>query len=259
MESNSIQKNGLHLGYVISPHGFGHAARASAVMNAVYRLNPKVVFDIVTTVPEWFFQDSLIGSYSYLYFESDIGVVQVSPFEEDLPGTIERLKSFLPFQGQRSEFLGCYLENKGCSLVICDISPLGIQAAHQAGIPAVLVENFTWEWIYAGYQTLEPRFAGFEKEFQRVFHSAEIHIQTTPVCEEGQADLRVDPVGREPKHSREVVRAQLSIQDKLPMVLITMGGSKRPTGQYRASRIIRMRSSSFQVEPRNSNDAITWF
>src|SRR2546430_2106058 len=37
------------------------------------------------------------------------------------------------------------------ALVIADVPPLGISAAHAAGIPSVIVSNFTWDWIYAYY------------------------------------------------------------------------------------------------------------
>ena len=43
----------------ISPHGYGHASRAAAVMAALADLDAAVEFEIFTTVPPWFFRDSL--------------------------------------------------------------------------------------------------------------------------------------------------------------------------------------------------------
>ncbi len=45
------------LAYFISPHGFGHAARACAVMSAILERMPGVRFEIFTEVPRWFFVD----------------------------------------------------------------------------------------------------------------------------------------------------------------------------------------------------------
>ena len=62
----------------ISPHGYGHAARAAAVMEAFHYLDPEKEFEIFTSVPEWFFRhseyfhpdlvtasDALIGKVGY--------------------------------------------------------------------------------------------------------------------------------------------------------------------------------------------------
>ncbi|HYQ61402.1 MAG TPA: hypothetical protein VEP29_10130, partial [Desulfatiglandales bacterium] len=49
----------------ISPHGYGHAARATAVMEALHHLDPEKEFEIFTEVPEWFFHHSLSGAFTY--------------------------------------------------------------------------------------------------------------------------------------------------------------------------------------------------
>jgi hypothetical protein len=49
----------IRLAYFITPHGFGHAARDSAIMDAVSKIVPSVSINIFATVPEWFFKDSL--------------------------------------------------------------------------------------------------------------------------------------------------------------------------------------------------------
>ncbi len=51
------------IAYFISPHGFGHAARAAAVMEATYEMDPAIRFEIFTQVPRWFFHDSLSGNF----------------------------------------------------------------------------------------------------------------------------------------------------------------------------------------------------
>jgi hypothetical protein len=215
----------MKISAIISPHGFGHSARAVAVLHSLYRVNPECQFDIITTVPEWFFKDSFpIESFEYIPFETDVGVVQISPFIEDLPGTVERLKSFLPFRNEKVQFLAKLLRERKSDLVLCDISPLGIASAKLANIPSVLVENFTWDWIYEGYLDLEPRFGDYIPLLREVFEEADIHIQTEPVCEYRTADLTTQPVARLPRNGREVVRQSLGISPEQSMVLITMGG-----------------------------------
>ncbi len=216
----------LHIAVVISSHGYGHAARAAAVMSAVHQRNPGVCFEIITLVPEWFFAESLPGvAYRYFPFESDIGVVQVTPLSEDLPATVERLKSFLPFNNQRVDFLANYLRQTDCSAVLCDIAPAGIAAAQSARIPSVLIENFTWDWIYAGYLDQENRLGVFLQPLKEMFLASSYRVQTMPVCEPtADADITVFPVARQPRHTREQTRQALGIDARQPVVLITMGG-----------------------------------
>ncbi len=62
----------MRFAYFISPHGFGHASRASAVMNQIGRLDPSVSFDIYTTVPEWFFEESMNLPFRYQAVKVDL-------------------------------------------------------------------------------------------------------------------------------------------------------------------------------------------
>jgi len=215
----------MKISAVISPHGFGHASRTVAVLQMLHRIISDCQFDVITSVPEWFFEDSLkVERYAYIPFETDVGVVQLSPFVEDLPGTVERLKSFLPFTNEKVLYLAELLKERKSDLVLCDISPLGIVAAKLANIPSVLVENFTWDWIYEGYIELEPRFRDFITLLRDAFEMADYHIQTEPVCEYRSSNLVSQPVSRLPRMPRHVLRDALKISSNQPMVLITMGG-----------------------------------
>jgi len=216
------------IAYFISPHGFGHATRAAAVMSAIQTLSPTTHFDLFTQAPEWLFRVSLSGPYSYHPLMSDVGLVQKSPLEEDLEATLQSLEAFLPFDENLVEDLANQVNELACQMVVCDIAPLGIAIAAQAGIPSVLIENFTWDWIYAGY--LEA-YGGFEKHIAylcEVFRSASYHIQTEPVCNYTPSDLITWPVSRPPGTSRNQIRQRLGIPEDAKMVLVTMGGIESP-------------------------------
>lgn len=214
----------------ISPHGFGHAARAAALMEALVAADPAVSFDLFTTVPEWFFKDSLSAPFRHHPLKTDVGFVQTSPLHEDLPKTLSALDRFLPFDDATTSNLADDLTARGCRLVICEIAPLGIAVAKKAGIPSVLVENFTWDWLYGGYPQLNGRFRRHIDYLKRMFDQADVHIQTAPVCRKTGADLAVPPMSRKLRAARGEVRKALSIDPDGPMVVVTMGGIEERYG-----------------------------
>ena len=217
--------------FFVTPHGFGHAGRASAVMSAILARQPDAFFEIFTRVPDWFFHMSLnhaaAGASPYRYHDvlTDVGLVQATSMIEDLPATIDRLGELLPYRADALDALAAVLTDTGCRAVLCDIAPLGIAAAHRAGLPALLVENFTWDWIYRGYLDEEPRFAPYIDYLHAAFTAADHHIRALPACtDDPPAGLTVQPVSRKPRAARAETRARLGVPPDAPLVMITMGG-----------------------------------
>lgn len=211
--------------YFITPHGFGHAARAAAVMAALYDRQPELKFEIFTHVPSWFFELSIPGGFNYHALQTDVGLVQTTSMAEDLPETIKRLGDLFPLRSEFVERLARQICDLGCKMVLCDIAPLGIAVAHAAGLPAVLIENFTWDWIYAGYRDEEPRFDRYIAYLEQVFASTTYHIRTSPACSDHlPADMVSGVVSRKPRTPRAMTRNQLGVPLDARLVTVTMGG-----------------------------------
>jgi hypothetical protein len=218
----------ISIAYFITPHGFGHAARASAVMSSLIDKYPRVCFHIYTLTPEWFFRDSIERNYVYHSFKTDIGLVQTSPFTENLKETIKHLDEFLPYDLDLIKALGAEITSLNCRLVLCDISAMGIAVAKQANIPSILIENFTWDWIYEGYVNQIPAFQNSINYYRGIYKTVDHHIQTVPVCEfSNRACLITKPVSRTPKSPPAATREKLGIRNGKKVVLITMGGFKK--------------------------------
>ncbi|MEW6666178.1 MAG: hypothetical protein AB1512_13290 [Thermodesulfobacteriota bacterium] len=211
--------------YFVSPHGYGHAARAAAVMESLTRAaSGKAEFHIYTKVPRWFFRDSVSGPFHYHPVLTDIGLVQQTPLQADLQETVNRLDRFLPVDVNKVEALARQIVRAGCRMVVCDIAPLGIQVARTAGIPSVLVENFTWDWLYGPYERLAPRMAPHIRYLKGLFRASDFHIQTEPVCRRQPVDLVTRPVSRKARMPAGEVRRRLDLPERASVVLITMGG-----------------------------------
>jgi hypothetical protein len=193
-------------------------------MDGVHRLNREVEFHVYAKTPRWFFEDSLSGPWKYHPLLTDIGFVQKNPLEIDLPETLSRLDRFYPADPAVVADLAYAVSKRRCGLIVCDIAPLGIEVAKAAGIPSVLIENFTWDWLYEHYRHREPGLSRHIHHLGKLFRGADFHVQTEPVCRREDADLVTGPVNRKTTMSRSEVRGRLGISSREKMVLLTMGG-----------------------------------
>lgn len=208
------------LGCFVSPHGFGHATRATAVLEALQRLRPELRLHLFTTVPEQVFSQTLTN-LTYHSTIVDVGLAQTSALKTNIPETINRLSALIPYREELLDGLARLCAK--CRFILADIAPLGIAVAQRAGIPSVLVENFTWDWIYAPYRRDFPQMAVFAAYFEKLFASADIHIQTEPLCQPGPYDLHCGPIFRKTRGESSSIY-QLLKPGNRPIVLITMGG-----------------------------------
>lgn len=212
------------IAFFITPHGFGHASRSAAVMGALREVMPGIRFELFTTSPRWIFSDSLCDPYGYHSVVTDVGMFQLSPLQEDISETCAQLNRWLPFEPSMVADLSQRLLKLKCDLVVCDVSALGIAAAREAGLPSVIVENFTWDWIYRAYTDSSPDFKRHADEIEAIIDQVSLHIQTRPVCRRKNGTLIVGPIARPPRTDRRKIRKQLGLTDHQPMVLVSMGG-----------------------------------
>jgi len=219
------EKSYRHIAYFVSAHGFGHATRAAAVMAAVHALDPNICFDIFTAAPEFVLQDSLSGPFVTHHAITDVGLAQRTALVEDPAATLARLDDFLPFDAFLLRSWADWLGRLSCELVICDIAPLGLAVAEMAGLPSVLIENFTWDFIYRAYLDEAPGLARHADYLAAQFAKAHYRLRAEPFCDPTQpAAARLAPIGRQPRAGIADTRAALGLDDGERLVLVTLGG-----------------------------------
>lgn len=143
--------------FYISGHGFGHAIRQIAVINAlVADAGDRVRVFVRTSAPRWLFDRSADRAIVLLPDAVDTGVVQIDGLELDELASIERAAAFYDDLPRRIETERALLERHDAQVVVADAPPLACAAAAAAGIPAVVCANFTWDWIYQRYAHASP-------------------------------------------------------------------------------------------------------
>lgn len=214
----------MKLAWFVSEHGFGHASRSAAIMSALAAAESKIAFEIFTAAPAWFFRDSLLAEHRVHFRKTDVGLVQDNAMEENLEATYGQLSRWLPFQEQDVENLAQDIRDLGCEAVVADVSALGIGAARAAGLPTILVENFTWDWIYGAYGSRDSRYFAMASILEELYADVDLRIQTEPWCNDVRASVKVGPVSRATRSSRRQTRRELGVDEREAMIVMSMGG-----------------------------------
>lgn len=208
------------IGYFVSAHGFGHATRTIAVLSALHELIADLQVRLFTTVPESLFKTCSFP-YTYHRITTDVGLVQNSALTTELQATTEQLGRFIPLSDKSIQ--KCTGLCRHCQLIICDISILGIVVAKQVGVPSLLMENFTWDWIYEHLATDEPALRPYVDYFSQRYNEADYRIQTEPLCNPAAHNLTCPPIARRTILAPADLADLLDMQNRL-LILITMGG-----------------------------------
>ena len=208
----------------LTAHGFGHAARSCAILNASKELDAEVEAKIFSNVPESFFEESLEIPFTMEQpCENDVGLVQTTTFHDDVAATLEKLDEFLPFDKEWLDDLSVKLAD--CSRVYADISPLGVAVAKHAGLPVTLFENFTWDWIYEPFLSEHQGFQKHIDWLRELYAGVDQHIQSDPLCRSLETAIQIPPVSRPPRTSRDEVRSILKIPDEHDLILVSRAGN----------------------------------
>jgi len=208
------------IGAFITPHGFGHATRAIGVLEALQRRLPDLAIEICTTVPEQLFHQSL-HNMTFHHLIPDVGIVQKNALVNDLPATVRALDKLMPFSQELIDRLAHAMHR--CCCILCDIAPLGILVAERAAIPSVLVENFTWDWIYQPYIAEYPELGRHAQALAEIYRRSTLHIQTEPVCHSLPDTVVCPPVFRQIHTPPEIIKKHVGAKDR-SIVMVSLGG-----------------------------------
>ncbi|MEE2637983.1 MAG: hypothetical protein VYE68_12210 [Acidobacteriota bacterium] len=180
---------------------------------------------IRTSAPQWLFDRSLNHRFEFFAGEPDTGVIQQHSLGVDPPASIERAWAFHRTLASRADTEARLLEQHGVTLVVADITPLAFAAAQRAGLPAVGISNFTWDWIYAHYRSSVPMPPQLLPTIEDAYATAELAwrlpmaggFTTFP-------NVRDAPfVARRASHRPEDTRQALGLPTTEPLVLLSFG------------------------------------
>lgn len=214
--------------FYISGHGFGHASRGIEVINALLAARNDLRVHVRTAAPQWLF-DLTVGTnaeergrVTYHLVATDTGVVQIDSLHLDAEATVRNARDFMRTFADRTTAEAQFLRDQGAALVVADLPPLGIAAAKAAGLPAIALGNFTWDWIYSAYANS----ASLVDEIAEVYATADVALRLPMHGGFGSFDKIVDLpfVARHSTRGPVGTRRALGLPADERLVLVSFGG-----------------------------------
>ena len=225
------------IAFYISGHGFGHAARQVEIINALAARRPDLGFLLRTSVPRWLLDRTVKVPFELDPRPCDTGVVQIDSLRLDEAATIAQARDFYATIEERADAEARVLKGHDVRFVVADAPPLACAAAARAGVPSVVVSNFTWDWIYAGYPeevasapallpTIRAAYLQADAGWRLPMHGGFDTFQSSPARRHTKTPALVDVpfVARHASHGRDETRQRLGLPSNRRIALPTFGG-----------------------------------
>jgi hypothetical protein len=214
------------IAFYISGHGFGHASRDIEIINALATRLPDLRILLRTSVPRWLLDRTITCAFDLDDRPCDTGVVQIDSLRLDATATITRARDFYATLESRAVEEAALLRRGGVRLVLSDAPPLACAAAAQAGIPSIVVGNFTWDWIYQEYGGELASAPALIPAIQNAYrHSREAwRLPMHGGFEAFERIVDIPFVARHARHGTNETRARLGLPDDRRVALSSFGG-----------------------------------
>lgn len=216
----------LRLACFVSSHGLGHASRVCAVLQQIAKELPTLEVWLAGDTPLWFWKMNLPQNCTFILYEeaTDVGLVQAGPFKHELKLTLERVLGFIQFPADRIKNVIAEVKKFQPHFILSDISPLGIKIGQHLKMPTLLLENFTWDWIYQPFLEKEKRFEEIIFAMQQIYSLVDMRLQCTPFCQAIAGARVLNPVYRQSMGDKKHLFSQLGIDEDEQYILVTTGG-----------------------------------
>lgn len=170
----------MQIAYYITAHGYGHGVRSCDILGALLAVHPALKITVTTDLPESFLRSRLTESDGRLVVRTgafDVGMVQKDSIRVDVAATLEQALALVNNCEEKVRREMEFLRGLKADLVVVDIPSIPIEAAAVAGIPAVAVGNFSWDWIYSPFIARDPRWRPVVRMFEEGYRKAKLLLK----------------------------------------------------------------------------------
>jgi hypothetical protein len=222
----NLRSEPASIAFYISGHGFGHASRQIEIINALGALKGAPGIVIRSDAAGWLFDCTVRVPHRRLPGRTDTGVIQIDSLRIDEAATVQQAAAFHQRLADLAREEADVLARHGVRLVVSDAPALACVAAAGAGVPSIVISNFTWDWIYEGFGDRLDEAPDLVPTIQEAYAQAaegwRLPMGGGFASIANQHDFPF--VARHARHEREHVRAVLGLPATRPLVLSSFGG-----------------------------------
>ncbi|RRQ22338.1 glycosyltransferase [Thiohalobacter thiocyanaticus] len=210
----------------ITSHGFGHAAQALVVLNALMTRRPDIELHIATTVPKPFLAGRLAHPFTCHVHSTDFGLKMASALDIDRAASAAAYAAQAQMWDSLVEAEIGFLSALSPDLLLADIPYIPLAAAHKLGIPAVGLCSLNWAGIYRHYFHDRPEADAVLERLISAYSSARVFLTPEPFMPMPELDntRAIGPLARTGSNRRDEIDAQLGLKPDDRLVLIALGG-----------------------------------
>ncbi len=225
----------MELAVYITGHGYGHLTRTLEVVRRMYALHDSGesgVDSLSVHVRAPYALEDIIDAIgrepdSHEPVRLDIGIVQQDALRIHVPATIAWLEHYFGDRGDRAvEEEADWLARNDIDLALVDIPPRAFDACRLAGVPAVGLANFGWDWIWRELGSQDSRFGKFAAKAARAHASCHLLLETVMSVglDTFPRRLKIPLVARISGLDRNTVRSRLGLPLDRRVVMMSFGG-----------------------------------
>lgn len=212
--------------FYITNHGFGHASRNVPVIEELLRRDSRNEVLIKTDkLRAEFLQRNLWAFEDRIHFYTDCNDVGMILYPGTLVVDVVRLeREIRADQCRWPEYIAReerFIKNRNPDLVIADIIPWALKAAHRCDVPGLLLSSFTWVENYRrffGEDIWKPYLTCYQQASYALWydlHSDEVHSYCSSYGQISLISRKGDPVKA----------AEIRAKHRRPIIFITVGKS----------------------------------
>ena len=217
----------MSVAFCISGHGFGHASRQVEVINALGVLSPSLPITLYTVASRWLLDRTIRVPVTIVDLPCDTGAVQRDSLELDIPATLASAAAFEEQADTHADRLARHFIEHATRVVVCDVPAMPCSAAARAGVPAIVLSNFTWDWIYEDFTADHPGYDALPGKLRARYAraSAAWRLPMAGGFEGFSTVLDMPWIARRSSRDPAETRAVLGLTDeRRPLVLLSFGG-----------------------------------
>jgi hypothetical protein len=179
-----------------------------------------------SSVPASFFHDRLVIPWSLQSVQQDVGCVQRGPLDIDLPATWEAHREFHASWKSRLAIETTALAAAAPTVILADTPYLAVSAGRHAGIPAIVVGNFTWSDVLRCFDATSSEHQNILSAIEHSYADADVALRIAPGLSLSGVRKVIDigPIADPAQSQREQLRASLGIPESERLILVGFGG-----------------------------------